>query len=436
MAPGSQWWETDEEYRFLQSVVVIIVCATASMFDSAMHALKRWVAEHDPSPPSPEDVAKFFTRLFERSSAELMVLGFLALLIWIISRSSGFDAIVASLPGREGGGDGCGSYGGRRLADAAGCRRLAEAEEIYGRAPFNYPSTASDLLHIVEDVHIQIFVAMLCYFLLMAATISYAKHKCELFQHWEEEFSAYQRFPKSVNRADWRRLLLPLSDVKDYFRVKAYFIGWARSGALRHIEEKRARQRDRERSAAEDVRFSFKRRGRRNTEPAPTRGSGPLRGSGPIEDEDSVDVRINDGFHLADYLSLSFANQLDGLVQFKPLAWGLVCSLAAVEAVALYFGSAEIVVDLVFATITVVCLLILWGLSKKFSRDVIRAAEGEKGMTKGVSFLHVYFLRMLQALVWRNLFWLSVFFLGPQLREHVANPSCVPPQPRAPWQGP
>jgi hypothetical protein len=153
------------------------MCFLANFLEVIMHTLKRLVsARGHEGTRSHED---FFELLWSRATSELMVLGFLAFIVWCTARTGGFDAIAAMLPNPY---EGCDPYiiakyspadlvhlrsKGRRLAAAestcdgtytkseAYCIALGKARK-HGRALLHFPTTGPDLLHVVEDVHMEV----------------------------------------------------------------------------------------------------------------------------------------------------------------------------------------------------------------------------------------------------------------------------------------
>jgi len=141
----------------------------------------------------------------------------------------------------------------------------------------------------------------------------------------------------------------------------------------------------------------------------------------------SADVRINDNFNFSEYLQLCFGEMLEELVEFKPVAWFFVIALAGLEAAGFYVGFKELALDVFFATISISLLASLWVVSKGFSKSVIRAAERSNldfhSIVDRITreyHVEVHFLRMLQAVTFRNAFRVSVFICGQDLRSYIS----------------
>lgn len=513
----TQWWSSEEEYRFLESIVVVCMFAGALFFDQVMHFLRHWVMAADHHPRH-DDIPYFYEALFNRASGacqpfrararggaahpyamwyvgsgELMVLGFLAFVVWSMSRWGAFEEIVAALPPDEG-----------------------VSQGIFQREPFSLPSTGSDLLHLVEDAHMQIFAAMNVYFIILTFGIFYIKRMCERWQAWEEDyfelFVLGQRVPSTLAQPlkDLRhaaaakedlgqsagpqpsacsRLVdafttyskVTLSTKEEFYAVKRFYIDWAQSGALSWIEERRRKKLKRagwtismmamrpklpQQASATNVRqrkgtvkpgehpppkksFSqaltyAKDLARSPVSAAPPAPAGhgaqravddrraALLGARFFSQRSGVDVLITEQFRFAEYLTFCFSEYLEELVEFKAPTWLFSMLLRVIEASSIYLGAAAGLLDIAFAIVTVVCVLAMWILSKSYSKDVLRSAAA--GVPKGGDQswfvrlercldIEMYFLRVLQALTWRNLFRVMEFALGPTLSSYVAYPT-------------
>jgi hypothetical protein len=98
----------------------------------------------------------YLVRLFERFSEELMVLGFIAFCVWLCSRGGVFHNVV-------------GRY------DSSNPLRA------YG------PPTGGELLHVVEDVHMHLFIAMLIFFGTMAIAVVFVESAIQAWISHEKE---------------------------------------------------------------------------------------------------------------------------------------------------------------------------------------------------------------------------------------------------------
>jgi hypothetical protein len=135
------WSKNVDEYVFVESVLLVMMVALAFFFETLHekihHHLAHKVAhadqmDHD---ESKSDIIErghtpgiYMLRLLERLSSELMVLGFIAFTVWACNKGGVFERSV---------------------------------NDGYG------PPTGSDLLHVVEDIHMHLFMAMVYYFFVM-----------------------------------------------------------------------------------------------------------------------------------------------------------------------------------------------------------------------------------------------------------------------------
>lgn len=500
MAPASEevWYSSLEEYRFLESIVIVFMTAGALFFDSVMHVLRKVVLNADQRPRH-DDIPYFYEALFNRASGELMVLGFLAFVVWSLSRWGAFDEIVAQLPSSTEPPEG----------------------SLQKRERFSYPTKGSDLLHVVEDVHMQLFVAMLLYFGVQFYGIKFVKRTLEKWASWEHAQAppkrpSLTRMTKSRARRlvlDLVRPLVVLRSPGEYALVKQFYVSWARSGALEYVEERRRKKLERAGRRLQDHRpvmpFDARRvwadayrqagddtllrhraksaataraagQGRARPLPfkappgpeAPAPASAALavpahgrpRSSSTYAEKVAVHsglpaekargffsreagglVKIDRTFHFTEYLTLCFAEYLEELVEFKPAAWLLVMLMRGLEALALYGGLGAYALDTSFAVLTIACILGMLAVSKLYSASVI--AEAERGLatppaapaadveaaTGKPSDLHDscwvrlmrafnaerHFLRLLQALTYRNLFRVAEWHLGPSLENII-----------------
>jgi len=120
---------------------------------------------------------------------------------------------------------------------------------------------------------------------------------------------------------------------------------------------------------------------------------------------------------------------LADMIEFQPATWSFVVALTVAEGFLLYTGADEVLIDLAIACCTAGLIGMMWLLSKWGARAMLHAAE--TGSIQAMPWwfeaisqrasLEVFFLRLLQALTWRNLFRLVVFFLGEELRTLSAG---------------
>lgn len=166
---GSVWYTESYEYSFVEALALIVLVCLALFFEVAWHSITH-LAEHSYRYGHLHDIADFgcpheshgkdgqgnvrhvtlFKELANRASGEFMTLGFLAFCVFIFNQSGGFKVMAkASAQNSE-----------RRLGGDAG-----------GSDVFHLPQTPEDWLHMIEIVHMKLFIGMVFYFFLMFVTI-------------------------------------------------------------------------------------------------------------------------------------------------------------------------------------------------------------------------------------------------------------------------
>lgn len=154
LAAGPPWYETETEYAFMEAFVLMLLVMVVLIFEKLEHFIEHWLEEdhhhktttdetdilahvhlahhHNQKGPKYLPKEKFFPLLFGKMKDELSVMGFTALLIWIVRTGGAFDY---------------------KLDD-----------RTFGLSP----KDGYDMLHLVEDVHVHLFVAMVLYFFCVA----------------------------------------------------------------------------------------------------------------------------------------------------------------------------------------------------------------------------------------------------------------------------
>lgn len=135
---GARWWGSDYEFFHFECYVVVALVWLAMVFDALHHKMMRSAKEAHLlkfDDPHQHEVHRDFEvplweNLANRCSGELMVLGFLAFVVWFCNRADFFERIAVSLR---------------------------------GYSTIALPSAGYDYLHAVEDVHMHLFLAMFMY---------------------------------------------------------------------------------------------------------------------------------------------------------------------------------------------------------------------------------------------------------------------------------
>lgn len=197
-----RWWCSDghcyeHERAYVESCVVMILLVGALVFEHAFHVaqhlaensydygklqdLQRLLPLHSESQKR-HATTPLFKLLVSRISGEFMVLGWLAFLIFVFRAADGFEAVSAAFPV----GDGTGLH---------------------------LPHTAEDWLHLIELVHMKLFMGMIIYFALITRIV----RACVLrVATWEEMRILRRKIADSTE--------LTNTEFRKYGRWRAYFI--------------------------------------------------------------------------------------------------------------------------------------------------------------------------------------------------------------------
>eukprot|EP00746_Dinoflagellata_sp_MGD_P150924 gnl/MRDRNA2_/MRDRNA2_82678_c0_seq1.p1 gnl/MRDRNA2_/MRDRNA2_82678_c0~~gnl/MRDRNA2_/MRDRNA2_82678_c0_seq1.p1 ORF type:complete len:656 (+),score=112.68 gnl/MRDRNA2_/MRDRNA2_82678_c0_seq1:247-1968(+) len=108
--------------------------------------------------------------LVNRAGGEFMTLGFLAFCVFMFNQTGGFESVASGIQKDK---------EHRRLASSSGGHSSSSSDEDY----WHYPMTASDWLHLVEIVHMKLFVGMVFYFCLTSVVV---RGSAQIIQKWEE----------------------------------------------------------------------------------------------------------------------------------------------------------------------------------------------------------------------------------------------------------
>jgi hypothetical protein len=210
-APYVPWYTNVDEYAFVECMLICCMVALALFFETihhyAHHSLEHHVekgARKGSVNLSKTDIITtghkhglYMLRLLDRLSDELMVLGFLAFTVWSCNKAKVYDMVVA---------------------------------DDYG------PNNAADLLHVIEDVHMHLFMAMLSYFYVMKNVV----HEVESAIHTWTTHEATLRakdFPSDLTDADLveekkrcQGCLDRGNSLKDYHAIRTHFVEWMEHG--------------------------------------------------------------------------------------------------------------------------------------------------------------------------------------------------------------
>ncbi|CAK0879430.1 unnamed protein product, partial [Prorocentrum cordatum] len=229
------------EYSFVETCILIVLVCMALLFEAVHHFFKERVstsyhygqlqtgtgrrhfngihtsagAGHVPGSSRHlhvEYTTPLWKHWFSRLCAEIMVLGYIAFLIFISREAGLFDALITAFP--------------------------SEASAIH------VPPTSADWLHMVELVHMKLFLGMLIYFMLVSQIVS---GSVKTIRAWEEmrilRVAGAARSTLAM-RNESRLRGFENTAVKKYGRWRTYFITdvltWRRKRPSLHTEVLRA----------------------------------------------------------------------------------------------------------------------------------------------------------------------------------------------------
>ena len=168
---ASGWTPEPRDYAALHFLLIAALVAIATAFDIVAHHITHRLDDgHDAGSRGKTFTERLDPMLWKRVQAELTVLGFLALAIWISRHAGLLEAVTAwaySVRPQE-----RTTFSHRRLgaapspSDAAPPVNgsLAECRSPVESLAAILPTEQASLLHSLEDVHVTLFATMLCYF--------------------------------------------------------------------------------------------------------------------------------------------------------------------------------------------------------------------------------------------------------------------------------
>jgi len=173
---GERWWCNREycqesDYAFVEAITIILLVILAMLFEVVHHSIDHFADRsyfygklqavapdshgkthsHSFQPRAVKRRIPLFKHWVNRLSKELMVLGFLAFLVFVFREAGGFEWLVKLFPPKN--------------------------------SDLMVPKTAEDWLHMVENVHMKLFLGMIIYFLVILRVVNgCVKH----VEFWEE----------------------------------------------------------------------------------------------------------------------------------------------------------------------------------------------------------------------------------------------------------
>lgn len=169
---SDKWYSKEYEFNYCEAVLVIVFVVIAVIFEVVWHRLVHLAATkgsysygdfHDSeiageATPLERDShgnvkhKKLLKEQIARMGSEFMTLGLLALLIFVVNQTGGFSSLAKQTQGTHEDG-------------------------------FAFPATGEDWLHLAEVVHIQLFLAVCLYFILILCLV---KGSIRKIKKWEK----------------------------------------------------------------------------------------------------------------------------------------------------------------------------------------------------------------------------------------------------------
>eukprot|EP00927_Polykrikos_kofoidii_P018380 TRINITY_DN18516_c0_g1_i1.p1 TRINITY_DN18516_c0_g1~~TRINITY_DN18516_c0_g1_i1.p1 ORF type:complete len:631 (+),score=75.47 TRINITY_DN18516_c0_g1_i1:74-1894(+) len=285
------WWDHPYEYRHIQAYIVVALVLMTIVFEVAHHKVDHFVDDtyqfgrasvsqtaHEHHVHS---VVPVFKRLFNRASGEFMVLGFLAFVVWLCNQAGAFAAI---------------------------------AKAIENDPSIKMPGTVTDLLHTVENVHMQLFMAMLMFYMIV-----YFALRCSiaLEKRWDKSnrriLTRYQS-GLGIN-AEWLAALP--RDTQYFYHFREWF--------FQSLEEWTGRW-----EMAENILSSLKPRIQHFQEQQCCSGLS----TDNADDQKELDLpeMMRQWFPFASYLALNFRYVVDDFMAFNLSSWGFIVVVYLVQA--------------------------------------------------------------------------------------------------------
>jgi len=155
-----EWYLADNEYSYVEVLILIVLVILAIAFDTIWHSFSHRAADtyaygdlHDLAAEGPKMSShnmdahgnvrhkKMFKELTDRTGAEFMTLGFLAFVVFIFNQVGGFEKIAYTFSNQE------------------------------SVTNYHLPRTGGEWLHMVEVVHMKLFMGMVLYFFLVSQIV-------------------------------------------------------------------------------------------------------------------------------------------------------------------------------------------------------------------------------------------------------------------------
>jgi hypothetical protein len=216
-AADGRWWCDEQgchnsDYSYVETVIVIVLVIMAVLFEAAHHMIEhkadasyfygklQSVAPetllkghiHNPHGLSAKIRTPLFKHWVDRLSKEFMVLGFLAFFVFVFREVGGFGWMVDLMP-------------------------PTESHSV------KLPKSAEDWLHMVENVHMKLFLGMTIYFLV----ILFVVNGCVKHVEFWEEMRILRRSSKIENVDDVSRTASCPEEqtrLSRYGRWRMYFV--------------------------------------------------------------------------------------------------------------------------------------------------------------------------------------------------------------------
>jgi len=186
---SDKWYSNDYEFNYFEALLVIIYVIVAIIFEEVWHYVNHLGTEtysyghyHEDRALEKDSIErdshgnikhrKLYKELISRMGGEFMTLGLLAFLIFVLNQTGGFNSIAKSIEGKS--------------ADG-----------------FAHPEIAIDLFHLAEVVHIQLFLTMFLYFILILCLVRGSIRK---MKKWEKLRFRHRTRRRNSQGSDQREL--------------------------------------------------------------------------------------------------------------------------------------------------------------------------------------------------------------------------------------
>eukprot|EP00930_Biecheleria_cincta_P082908 TRINITY_DN72544_c0_g1_i1.p1 TRINITY_DN72544_c0_g1~~TRINITY_DN72544_c0_g1_i1.p1 ORF type:complete len:645 (+),score=111.99 TRINITY_DN72544_c0_g1_i1:95-2029(+) len=224
-AAGKNWYKEEAEHVFVECLTLCALVMCALIFETIFHFLSQ-PAQHsyhygmmhneanirDSIVPHHSEHklkhVRLVKELFNRLSGEFMSLGFLAMTIFSANQAGLFDVMANAWP------TSC------HLPGMSSSRLLA-SEEVVDPDCFRLPGTATDWLHMVEMVHIKIFLGMMFYFVLIGALVKGSVSRIRSWERLRLRRMAGKAWSPAVSSVTVDEVDVQLAEYK---LMRAYFV--------------------------------------------------------------------------------------------------------------------------------------------------------------------------------------------------------------------